>query len=591
MRACSLLAILPPLPRTPLRHLEIPMDLTTMRLPDWVNYVRDLATGLVMLPPTFLVTGKVIKSSVLPKLERVAGVKSCRFCLHPHTVCGCSQISAWSHTSTRQTQATATTARSHDSTSVSASITCPPPGLLPWGAAAPTSTYSEALALDQAPPTHMRGVSRPPFPGAGYPSVDPCQVAPNPRMEAPIRQECPASTQKEPRTPYQQQVQAPVFANHSAGIGRGAILEMIKKSQELECQTTTIGCGRGLSTKSQGAPPQTGEAPGQDPQGQTRGRSRSLLRKGFEKRRSQLTPRGGAFPSLSGAPSAPPVQLGCFRPRHLADFRGEGWKKDAHRAYLYHISVTLDVTAEEAEALTAPVTRHMEWNRSWWHLVKEEDPLQYSVLLSDLYEEVHGYHLQYLDYYTEWIKPWGWCHKVILKREQLNYCTHLTGAEPPPDDVEQPSESTLCSHQAAYKGGSGKIYKRAWATLLETLKIRGLEDEYYYIIGGEKGPPPNKSETVPMEVCGEGETTASQAGGDTPLGCKQVSWEEQVQAEEEQRPKDNPGRKLPPPPLRSTTSTVTPPMAPSTSDDAFITVQGRKSQDKRPRDPSKDSTP
>ena len=158
MRACSLLVIPPSPPRTPLRHLEIPMDLTTMRLPDWVNNVWDLATGLVMLPPTFLVTGKVIQSSVLPKLERVAGVKSCRFCLHPHIVCGCSQISAWSHTSTRQTPATVTTAHSHDSTSVSALITHPPPGLLPQGAAAPTSTYSEALALDQAHLTHMRGV-------------------------------------------------------------------------------------------------------------------------------------------------------------------------------------------------------------------------------------------------------------------------------------------------------------------------------------------------------------------------------------------------------------------------------------------------
>ena len=159
MRACSLLAILTPPPRTPLRHLEIPIDLNAMRLPNWVNYVQDLATGLVMLPPIFLVTGKVIQSSILPNLERVAGVNSCRFCLHPHMVCGCSQISAWSHTSTRQTPATATTACSHESTSVSASITCPPPGWLPQGAAAPTSTYSKALALDQAPPTHMRGVS------------------------------------------------------------------------------------------------------------------------------------------------------------------------------------------------------------------------------------------------------------------------------------------------------------------------------------------------------------------------------------------------------------------------------------------------
>ena len=244
MRACSLLVIPPPPPRTLLRHLEIPMDLTTMRLTEWVNNIRDLATGMVMLPPTFVVTGTVIQSSILPKLERVAGVKSCRFCLHPHTVCGCSQISAWSLTSTRQTPATATTTCSHDSTSVSTLITCPPPDLLPLGVAAPTSTYSEALVFGQAPPTRMRGVSQPPLPRAGYPSVGPHQMAPNPRMEAPIRQEHLVSTQKEPSTPYQQQVQAPVLSTHSTGVGRGAILEMMKrKSQELECLAAMVGHG------------------------------------------------------------------------------------------------------------------------------------------------------------------------------------------------------------------------------------------------------------------------------------------------------------------------------------------------------------
>ena len=174
------------------------------------------------------------------------------------------------------------------------------------------------------------------------------------------------------------------------------------------------------------------------------------------------------------------------------DFRGEGWKKDAHWAYLYHISTMQDVTAEEAEALTAPVTRHMEWNRARWHFVKEEDPLRYSVLLNDLFEEVHGYRLEYLDHYTEWIKPRGWCHKVILEKEQLNYCAHLMGAEPPPSDVEQPSEATLQSHQAGYEapkwGRTGKNYKKSRATLLETLKIHGLKKEYDYVIGGEWTP-------------------------------------------------------------------------------------------------------
>ena len=184
---------------------------------------------------------------------------------------------------------------------------------------------------------------------------------------------------------------------------------------------------------------------------------------------------------------------------------------------MYHISVTLDVTTEEAEALTAPVTRHMEQSRCQWHFVKEEDPLWYSVLLNDFYEEVHGYRLEYLDHYTEWIKPRGWCHKVILEREQLNYCKHLTGVEPPPDDVERPSESTLHFHWAAYEAakwvGTGKTFKRARSTLLETLAIHELEDKYYYILGGKKGPPPNNSEMVPMEVCGEGRMAASQGGG------------------------------------------------------------------------------
>ena len=88
--------------------------------------------------------------------------------------------------------------------------------------------------------------------------------------------------QKELRTPYQQQVQAPVLFTHSTGVGRGAILEMMwRKSQELEHQAATwllVGCRQGLSTKDQGAiPKKTEEAPGQDPQGLACGRSQSCL--------------------------------------------------------------------------------------------------------------------------------------------------------------------------------------------------------------------------------------------------------------------------------------------------------------------------
>ena len=279
MRARSLLAIPPPPPCTSLRHVEIPIDLTAMRLPEWINKIQDLATGMVMLPPTFMVTGVVVQSSMLPKLKRVSGVRACRFCLHLHTVCGCGQVPSWSHTSTRQSPATVTMAHSHTFTSMSASTAHPPPGLPPLGGATARGTYSEALIFNPSSQTQMRGVSHPPPPGGRYPAVDPHQKAPIPRMEAPIRQEYPKTLQNEPRTPYQQQVQAPILSTCSAGIGRGALKELIEKwSKELECQMANVGHVQGLSTKNQGAiPKKREEAPGQNSQEQTWGRSRSRL--------------------------------------------------------------------------------------------------------------------------------------------------------------------------------------------------------------------------------------------------------------------------------------------------------------------------
>ena len=148
----------------------------------------------------------------------------------------------------------------------------------------------------------------------------------------------------------------------------------------------------------------------------------------------------------------------------------------------------------------------------------------------------------------EWIKPCGWCHKVILQREQLNYCKHLTGVESPPKDMKRLSELTPCSHRAAYEAakwsGPGKLIKKARSTLLETLTLHGLEEEYYYIVGGVKGDPPKVPETVLMEVCSEAGAAVSQGGGDTPPSHKHVSWEEQVRDEEERTSKEAPRREL-----------------------------------------------
>ena len=161
--------------------------------------------------------------------------------------------------------------------------------------------------------------------------------------------------------------------------------------------------------------------------------------------------------------------------------------------------------------------------------------------------------------------------------------------------MERLSESTLHSHRAAYEttkwSGTGKTLKKARSTLLETLTLHGLEEEYYYIIGGEKGSPPKVPETVPMEVCSEAGAAASQGGGDAPSSHKHFSWEEQVRDEEERASTEAPRRELPLPPQQGTASTSTSSVTPSMDDDGFTPVRGWKSRDKRPRDPSKDPTP
>ena len=157
--------------------------------------------------------------------------------------------------------------------------------------------------------------------------------------------------------------------------------------------------------------------------------------------------------------------------------------------------------------------------------------------------------------------------------------------------MSRPSVPTKLLMRLQSRVGPEKLSKKARSTLLETLTLHRLEDEYYYIIGGEKGPPPKVPETVPMEVCSEAGAAASQGGRDAPLSHKHISWEEQVRDEEERVSTEAPRRELLLPLQQGTASTFASSTTPSMDDDGFTPVQGWKSQDKRPRDPSKDPTP
>ena len=110
-----------------------------------------------------------------------------------------------------------------------------------------------------------------------------------------------------------------------------------------------------------------------------------------------------------------------------------------------------DISAEEAEKLITPVLDHMWHNRAQWYWLKEDNLVEFSQLLNDLFQEIHNRHIPGMDPYVRWIKPGSWHHRSMLEREELNRCPHLQHAPHPPPNVTRPSDATLRSYRAAFE--------------------------------------------------------------------------------------------------------------------------------------------
>ena len=110
-----------------------------------------------------------------------------------------------------------------------------------------------------------------------------------------------------------------------------------------------------------------------------------------------------------------------YTPREPSLCKSEGWKKDAHRMYAFLLAQSdPDISAEEAERLITPVLDHMWRNRARWYWLKEDNPLEFSKLLNDLFQEIHNRRIPGMDSYVRWIKPGSWHHRSVLEREELN---------------------------------------------------------------------------------------------------------------------------------------------------------------------------
>ena len=254
--------------------------------------------------------------------------------------------------------------------------------------------------------------------------------------------------------------------------------------------------------------------------------------------------------------------------------KSEGWRKDANQMYAYLLAQSdPNITAEEADRLITPVLDHMWHSRARWYWLKEDNPVEFSRLLNDLFQEVHNRRIPGLDTYVRWIKPGSWYHRSVLKREELNRYPHLQHAPQPPPNVTRPSDATLRSYRTAYEKSlrtkkqvlkNRRIYAATLRLHGRTTEVNEIDPPHLTSATSALTPAPTPSrsqQTVPMEVdrrespstSGPCSTTTnrslpwdqtrqserleelvySQAGGDaTSRPTSNVSWGDQMSAEE-----------------------------------------------------------
>ena len=255
-----------------------------------------------------------------------------------------------------------------------------------------------------------------------------CPPQEPPAMDAPVVRTPILPGQPQPfTTPYQfARYTDPLAYLHAAGQGRGvpwttAPSQVLTPGASQSQGDVAMGRGRGiLSQYGDTEPSSSGPSPGR----------RLGVGVTAEDNPADSAPRraSGSRRERRESPYKP------YTPREPSMCKSEGWRKDANRMYSYLLAQSdPNITAEEADRLITPVLDHMWHSRARWYWLKEDNPVEFSRLLNDLFQEVHNRHIPGLDTYVRWIKPGSWYHQSVLKRR---------GAESmPPPPIRSPASS------------------------------------------------------------------------------------------------------------------------------------------------------
>ena len=343
---CSL-SIIPPVPDLTGTPLCLEADYTDLPRPDWADLVKEVATGMTIVPAEMSVSVGLEALRLLDKLSKIVGVESCRRCYYPQDACSCQHSTSVGVT-TQGTKAQASSAVYSTASSAGqltqlatqaapnpgAGLLGAPPGLPPlnlrtWSDVAsywnPSDSefpalggYKASVDLDtpfipQVTLPPKKAPIKAPSPQDAAPGdvseTTPEQSQPMDTTPAPLKLQGPSKTtrQSTPRTQQQQQ------KSTLRGVSRGAL--PIRGA--FRASTPSIGRGRGIAALAK----QTGSAGTPKPQDRSRPQERQRGRgRGLTNR--SATPSGRGRPSGVGRGGSRSRERGsksADRQRRVAD--------------------------------------------------------------------------------------------------------------------------------------------------------------------------------------------------------------------------------------------------------------------------------
>ena len=284
-------------------------DYTDLPRPDWADLVKEVATGMSIVPAEMSVSVGLEALRLLDKLSKIVGVESCRRCYYPQDACSC-QHSTRGNVAIEETQAQASSAV--HSTAISAGqftqlatkaapapgaglLGAPPglplPNLRTWSDVASywnpsdaefpaLGSYKASVDLDtpfipQVTPPPRKAPAKAPSTESAAPGdtsgTTPGQAQPMDTTPAPLKQQGPPRANRQPA----QRTQQPQQKSTMRGVSRGAL--PIRGAFRGSVPPTGRGRGIAALAKQAGS---TGARKPQDrsrPQERQRGRGRGLL--------------------------------------------------------------------------------------------------------------------------------------------------------------------------------------------------------------------------------------------------------------------------------------------------------------------------